>query len=242
MPGQYCYKISEEIFMKFPGYIRGVVLAYDVANGNTPPDLADLLRQAEASVRDRLNLDTLIEEPRIAAWREAYRAFGAKPSEFRPSMEAMARRVLRGYEIPLINTLVDIGNVLSLRHLIPTGGHAIDLLEDDIELRLADGGETFKPFDSHEIEHPLPGEVVFVEGNAVLTRRWTWRQSDRTLTLPSTTAIEYNVDGLPPVTRAEVEQVCAECIELVSNYSGGRARFEILSQDHPFIFLFDQNE
>ncbi len=211
------------------------MLAFGVKNGETPSELAGLLRQAEAAVRERLNLDTLIEEPKIAAWREAYRAFGAKPSEFRPSMEAMARRVLRNQEIPLINTLVDIGNVLSLRHLVPTGGHAIDLLEGDIELRFASGQETFKAFDSDEIEHPLPGEVVFVEGSTVLTRRWTWRQSDRTLTLPTTTAIEFNVDGLPPVTRAEVEFVCSEVIDMIRKFCGGRTRYEILSVENPRI-------
>ncbi|NPV77795.1 MAG: cytoplasmic protein [Anaerolineae bacterium] len=229
------YSVAEEIFKKYPGYVRGVVLAYDVKNSPSPAELGAMLRQAEASVRERLNLDTLIEDPKIASWREAYRAFGAKPSEFRPSMEAMARRVLRNQELPLINALVDIGNILSLRHLVPTGGHAIDLLEQDLELRLASGQETFKPFDSEEIEHPLPGEVVFVEGNAVLTRRWTWRQSDRTLTLPTTTAIEYNVDGLPPVTQTEVETICSEVVELIQRFCGGRIRVEMLSAGNPRI-------
>jgi len=229
------YSIADEIFEKYPGYVRGVVLAYGVQNGPSPAELGAMLRQAEASVRERLNLDTLLEDPKIASWREAYRAFGAKPSEFRPSMEAMARRVLRNQELPLINALVDIGNILSLRHQVPTGGHAIDLLEQDIELRLAAGQETFKPFDSEEIEHPLPGEVVFVEGDAVLTRRWTWRQSDRTLTLPSTTAIEYNVDGLPPVSQAEVETICGEVVELIQWFCGGRTRVEMLSAGNPRI-------
>jgi len=237
MSGEFYYSVADEIFRKFPGYIRGVALAYGVKNGETPAELAGLLRQAEESIRQKLNLETLIENPRIAAWREAYRAFGAKPSEFRPSMEAMARRVLRSQEIPLINTLVDIGNLLSLRHLVPTGGHAIDQLEGNIELRLATGAETFMPFDSEELEHPLPGEVVFVEGNEVLTRRWTWRQSSRTLTLPTTTAIEFNIDGLPPATPGEVEQIGAEALEMIQKYCGGWGRLEILTADHPRIPL-----
>lgn len=229
------YSVAEEIFKKYPGYVRGVVLAYGVKNGPSPAELGVMLRQAEASVRERLNLDTLIEDPQIASWREAYRAFGAKPSEFRPSMEAMTRRVLRNQELPLINKLVDIGNILSLRHLVPAGGHAMDTLKQDIELRLASGNERFKPFDSEEVEHPLPGEVVFVEGNVVLTRRWTWRQSDHTLTLPSTTAFEYNVDGLPPTSQAQVETICVEAVELIQRFCGGRTRIEMLSAENPRI-------
>ena len=114
----------------------------------------------------------------------------------------MARRALRGDELPAINALVDIGNIISLRHLIPAGGHAIDVLKGDIELRFATGDEEFVPFGTNDLEHPLPGEVIFVEGSIVLTRRWTWRQANHTLTLPETQAIEFNVDGLPPVTKS----------------------------------------
>ena len=137
-----------------------------------------------------------------------------------PSVEAMTRRVLRGDELPAISALVDLGNVVSLRHLLPAGAHAIDLLKGNIELRFADGDEEFLAFGSEELENPLPGEVIFVEGKTVLTRRWTWRQAQHTLTLPETTAVEFNVDGLPPVTRSEVETACAEVAELTQRFCG----------------------
>ena len=229
------YSISDETFAQFPGYARGVVLAYGVTNGNSPDQLVALLRDAEDSVRERLNLDSLTEHPRIASWRDAYRAFGAKPSKFRPSTEAMVRRVLRDQQLPTINALVDIGNVVSLRHLVPVGGHAIDVLTKDIALRPATGEETFTPFGSEETENPDPGEIVFAEGNTVLTRRWTWRQANHTLTLSTTTAIEINVDGLPPVPLAEVEEVCQEVIELVERFCGGRARWELLTHENPRV-------
>jgi DNA/RNA-binding domain of Phe-tRNA-synthetase-like protein len=233
----FSYSISPEIFARFPGYVRGVVIAHDVSNGPSPAELVDLLRAGEESVRARVVLEKIAEEPRIKAWREAYRAFGAKPSEFRSSVEAMARRALRGDEIPAISALVDIGNVISLRHLIPAGGHAIDLLNGDIELRFATGEEAFVPFGSEEMEHPLPGEVVFVEDDTVLTRRWTWRQGNHTLTLPETTAIEFNVDGLPPVDLAEIEEACAEVAELVERFCGGTIRIDYLTADHSRISL-----
>jgi DNA/RNA-binding domain of Phe-tRNA-synthetase-like protein len=231
------YSISPDIFRMFPGYVRGVVLAYEVHNGPSPEELVQMLRQAEESVRARLTIEKVAEEPRIAAWREAYRKFGAKPSEFRSSVEAMVRRALRSEPLPAINALVDIGNIQSLRHLMPVGGHAIDLLTGDIALRLAVGGEEFVPFGMTGMEHPLPGEVIFAQGNTVLTRRWTWRQANHTLILPETTAIEINVDGLPPVTVSEVEQACAEVMDMVQRFCGGRVRVEILAEKNPRISL-----
>lgn len=233
----YSYSIAPDIFARFPGYVRGVVICHDVANGPSPADLTALLREAEQSVRDRVSADRIAEEPRIKAWRDAYRLFGAKPSEFRSSVEAMARRALRGDKLPSISALVDIGNVISLRHLLPAGSHAIDGLHGDIELRFATGDETFVAFGSTETEQPLPGEVVFVEGDVVLTRRWTWRQAEHTLTLPETTAIEFNVDGLPPVTAEGVASACAEAQELIARFCGGRSRVDFLREDNARLSL-----
>jgi DNA/RNA-binding domain of Phe-tRNA-synthetase-like protein len=231
------YSISDEIFTLFPEYVRGVVLAYDVTNTGSPPSLMEMLRAAEASVRDRLNLEELTAHPRIASWREAFRKVGIKPSEFRASIEAMTRRALRHQELPSINTLVDIGNILSLRHLLPIGAHAIDVVSRDISLRRSSGEEEFVAIGSEQVEHPIPGEIIFAEGNTVLTRRWSWRQANHTLTMPTTTAIEFNVDGLPPFTKSKLEGICQELLELVKKFCGGQMRYEILSCQNPQIAL-----
>ena len=170
----------------------------------------------------------------------AFRLLGVKPSEFRSSIEALGRRALREQELPSIDPLVDIGNILSLRHLIPAGGHAIDTLTQDIELRPATGQELFIPFGEAPDatpEHPNPGEIIFVEGNTVLTRRWVWRQSNHTLTLPTTTAFELNIDGLPPVTLAKVEEICQEAVALIERFCGGRLWVEVITQQNPRIRL-----
>jgi DNA/RNA-binding domain of Phe-tRNA-synthetase-like protein len=208
-----------------------------VHNGESPEKLVQLLREAEASVRAQANLETIAEHPRIKPWREAYKAFGAKPSEFRSSIEAMARRALRGDQLPSINALVDIGNVVSLQHLVPVGGHSMDELTQDISLRLATGEEEFVPFGLTEVEHPLPGEVIFVEGNPVLTRRWTWRQANYTLTLPETTSLEFNIDRLPPVELEEVHVIANQVMGLVEAFCGGKMRYEILNADHRQMML-----
>jgi len=231
------YFISPYVFTKFPGYLRGVVIAHGVRNEPSPAGLAQALRTAEETLCTQLSPENITAHPRIVSWREAYRSIGVKPSDFRPSVEALTRRVLKRDPLPSISTLVDIGTLFSIQHLVPVGAHAIDTLNQDIGLRLATGVEVFEPFGSDVIEHPLPGEIIFVEGDTVLTRRWTWRQAKHTLVVPETSAVEFNVDALPPVSRAEVEQLCQEVAALVQIYCGGTARWEILSPDNPIIGL-----
>lgn len=231
------YSIAPAVFEKFPDYIRGVVLAVSVTNSESSPELIQLLREEEKSLRQRLKVDEITSYPKVNSWREAFRSLGIKPSEYRSSIEAMSRRVLRDHELPAINTLVDIGNILSLRHLVPVGGHALDHVAGDIALRPATGEEEFIPFGSQDMEHPDPGEFVFVEGNTVLTRRWSWRQANHSLTVPSTKVIEFNVDGLPPVSQDEVEVICTEMIDLVKKFCGGEFSCQYITRDNPSIIL-----
>lgn len=233
----FSYTIADDVFARFPGYVRGVVLAHGVTNGPSPAELVALLRAAEDEVRRTVDPATIAGHPLIRSWREAFRATGAKPSEFRSSIEALARRVTRGDPLPTISALVDIGSVISLRHLLPAGAHAIDALTEDLWLRPATGSEVFTALDGEAVEHPIPGEIIFAEGERVLTRRWVWRQGIATLIQPDTSAVEVNVDGMPPVMVAEVEEICCEVIALVERFCGGRTRWEILSAQHPSMSL-----
>ena len=231
------YSITNEIFERFPEFIRGVLIARDVTNRVSPPALIKLLREAEAKLREQVNAETLITHPRIVSWREAFRSLGIKPSEYRPSLEAMARRVINGNELPSINALVDIGNIISLRRLLPIGGHSLNLVSQEILLRAASSEEEFIPFGSDQMEHPDKGEFIFAEGNKVLTRRWVWRQSNHTLTELSTTFIEFNLDGLPPVKENEIKETGEELADLVKQFCGGEFSQQVLSRENPKILI-----
>jgi DNA/RNA-binding domain of Phe-tRNA-synthetase-like protein len=230
-------RISDEVSSKFPEYRRGVVIAHGISNGPSPDDLIASLRDAENALCKQLSPENIVSHPRIKSWREAYRSLGVKPGEFRPSMEALARRVLKKDPLHAISKIVDLGNLVSIRNLVPIGVHAIDLLTADMDLRLATGDEIFEPFGTDIVEHPNPSEIIFAEGNTVLTRRWTWRQSKHTLILPETTAVEFNVDALPPVSDQEVERICNEVTALLQKYCGGNVSYGILSKDNPVVPL-----
>jgi len=230
------YRTDPQLFQKYPGYVRGLVIVRRAINIESPIDeVQRMLLSAQQTIRQRADLETPPTQPSIAAWREAYRAFGAKPSEYPSSIEALVKRVRRGDDVPYINTLAAIGNSASLRYLVPIGGHAIDAMQADGELRLgfASGTEEFIPFSGGPIEHPVPGEVIFTYNTStVLCRRWTWRQSEFSKLQRTTTAVVINVDGLPPVTQADVEMICTDLAMLTGMYCGGApTEIKLLSAD-----------
>ena len=239
------YRIDPTLFQNYPGYVRGLVIARRVINLEPPIDeVARMLAGAQKTVRERADLEPLAAQPNIAAWREAYRAFGAKPTDFPSAIESLVKRVRRKADLPYINTLAALGNSASLRYLIPIGGHALDVLraDDEIVLGYATGQEEFLPLNGGPIEQPVPGEVIFyVESPSrtvpqVMTRRWTWRQGDFTKLQRTTTAVVINIDGLPPVTRDEVDTICVDVATLVGLYCGGASvEIKVLSEENPSV-------
>lgn len=93
---------------------------------------------------------------------------------------------------------------------------------------VADFGDAFTPTDLGAIEHPPAGEVVFASGQDILTRRWTWRQAAGTQTLARTRDAFFNVDGLPPCSRADVGAAMADVQRLVSLHTGAEVQAALL--------------
>ncbi len=241
------YHVDSQLFQKYPGYVRGLVIVRRAINIASPIDEVNrMLQGAQKAIRQRADLEPVSAHPNIAAWREAYRAFGAKPTEYPSSIEALVKRVRRSDAstspsagLPYINTLAAICNSVSLRYLVPIGGHAIDLMAADgtLGLGFARGDEDFVPLGSTMLEHPEPGEVIFAYNTStVLCRRWTWRQSEFSKLQRTSTAVEINIDGLPPVTRADVELISNDLATLVSMYCGGApTEVKLLSEETPSV-------
>jgi DNA/RNA-binding domain of Phe-tRNA-synthetase-like protein len=233
----FTYTIKSDVFTDHPHYRRGVLVFKALNNSQPSVELTALLRQAEHELRQRITGNPA-EYPNIAAWRDAYRLFGAKPSEHRSSIEALSRRVLKPDNLPDINPLVDIGNLVSVRHVLPAGVHPVGAQSKSLTLRKAQADDRFRPAPGEALESIAPGEVVLAAGSRVLTRRWTWRQAGDTRTLSDTDCVFFDVDGLPPVSRATVVAAMADIAELVSTYCGGICLGQaILDADQPSLTL-----
>jgi DNA/RNA-binding domain of Phe-tRNA-synthetase-like protein len=220
--------VAREVLAKFPNYIRGVVVARGVNNQGENQKLVELLRKVEQDATKDESLLEIKSHPRIASWRQAYADFGVNPNKFYCSIESLGRRARRGDQLPYINTLVALFNYFSLKHMVPSGGDDLDRVDGNLCLTLAKGDEPFTPFNSETIEHPAPGEVIYVDNSKVMCRCWNWRQGDQTKLTPTTANVAINVDCLPPVLRDEAEAITKELADLVREFCGGEINYFLL--------------
>jgi DNA/RNA-binding domain of Phe-tRNA-synthetase-like protein len=192
--------VEPAVFALRPDYRAQLVAVAGLVPGPSDEVSDVLVEAAEAAAREALRDRPVEDLPHVAAWREAYRAFGAKPQRTRNSLEALLRRAEAG--LPRVNRLTDLYNAVSVLHQIPLGGEDLTRYSGPPRLIRAIGEE---PFDTVAdgvtvIEHPEVGEVVWCDDAGVTCRRWNWRQARRTALSDDTTSALFILDALDPMT------------------------------------------
>ncbi|MDR1258977.1 MAG: hypothetical protein LBK65_06855 [Tannerellaceae bacterium] len=113
---------------------------------NTPSDpllWEEILRQ-ERLLCDTLSIDEINKWLPIKATRQAYRKLGKDPNRYRPSAEALRRRIIRGLSLYRIDTLVDIVNFVSLESGYSIGAFDMDKIRGKrITLGVGQEGESY---------------------------------------------------------------------------------------------------
>lgn len=204
--------VDVEVFALRPDY-RVALVAVDGLLP-APGDAASeaLLAAAEADARRTLDAGPVEELPHVAAWRDAYRAFGAKPQRTRNSVEALLRRAASG--LPRVNRLTDIYNAVSVLHQIPLGGEDLARYAGPPRLLRAAGHEPFDTTAEGEavVDHPEPGEVVWCDDTGVTCRRWNWRQARRTQLTDDTRTALFILDALAPVSDEDLARAADDLV------------------------------
>jgi DNA/RNA-binding domain of Phe-tRNA-synthetase-like protein len=70
----------------------------------------------------------------IQSARAAYKALGKDPSRYRPSAEALLRRIISGKELYSVNNVVNLINLISFKSGFSIGGYDADSIKGDIAL------------------------------------------------------------------------------------------------------------
>jgi DNA/RNA-binding domain of Phe-tRNA-synthetase-like protein len=217
-------QVDQEVFRLCPGYAALLIAADGLRPGPTDPASDALLTSATAAAAKLLAGRPPEELDQLREWREAYRAFGAKPQRTRPSVEALLRRLDSG--IPRVDRITDAYNAVSIARLLPVGGEDRAAYAGPARLVRATGEESFDITlnGSPAVEHPEPGEVVWRDDQGVTCRRWNWRQCVRTRINGATTQAVFILDGLPALGTDGLRAAASELQDTLAALSPG-ARF-----------------
>jgi DNA/RNA-binding domain of Phe-tRNA-synthetase-like protein len=234
MAEQHRFGYHPDLLAQFPSLTAGVIFAKGIDNASKDAGAESLLQAQAQAITASYASTPISSHPHIASWRAAYSSFGVKPTQYRCAVEALLRHVLKSGAVPHINKLVDICNYVSMKHVLPVAAYDLAHVSGPVEVRFAEGDEPFLPLYGKEIEYPKPGEVVYTDDEAALSRRWVWRQCDKAKSTPQTRDALLTTEGVNDIQREAVEAATKELAALVGQFCGGELSWALLDPDHPW--------
>ena len=134
--------VSEQIYQACPRLRLGII-SCDVVNTPSDEALWDVIAAEEESLRLSMRMEEIARRIPIYETRQAYKKLGKDPNRYRPSAEALCRRILKGYPLYKIDTLVDLINLVSIRTGYSIGGFDAGKIKGDLILGVGKADELF---------------------------------------------------------------------------------------------------
>ena len=201
-----------EIWQRFPQLVPGLLVVKGMHPG---AESGNYIQEWYQRAGKRLEDQSEGQMPEVAAWRRVYSQMGLKPTKYRSASEALLRRFRREQDLPRLHPLVDLCNAVSLAYALPVAVFDLARIDEFIEVRPASGAEQYLSF-QEEIEHPEPGEIVFADaaGHAH-ARRWTFRQSRRSVVDSGTAEVIIVSEGVHDSAGEDVPALLGELGEAI---------------------------
>lgn len=134
--------ITKPIIEKLPKLRLGCIqctVQVDPSNEN----ILSLADGIFTKIINDLDESMISQKPAIKETKNAYRKLGKDPSRYRPSAEALTRRIVKGKDIFWINNVVDILNLISLESGFSIGGYDADNIIGPAKLGIGNAGEPY---------------------------------------------------------------------------------------------------
>ena len=172
----------------------------------------------------------------VRSWRDGFYKFKTKKGA-RCSIEALLKRVAKGDTIGTILPLVDLYNGISLKYGVPIGGEDIDVIEGNIRLAVAEGGEDFITYGSDKSEPPYEGEVVYKDDAGAVCRCFNWREAVRTMLQDHTKNAFMIIESIDADGAARLEPALEELKTLIETELGGTCEKFVVDRTNPEIMI-----
>ncbi|MFJ7772709.1 B3/4 domain-containing protein [Streptomyces sp. NPDC097107] len=228
------FRISPAVADAFPDTLIAVVTATGLHGCEPWPRTAAAVEILEQDLATGAWTPADESDPRIEAWHTAYRSFGTNPRRTRPSVDALGRRLAKKGTLPRTNPAVDSYNAVSVRRGLPAGAFDLDHVTGDVEIRYAEGTETFTPLGEPDtVENPKTGEIIYTDTTDVLTRHWNHRDAHRTRVTENSTHVAFVVESLHATRDGHLLTAAADELQDLLTEHSLQSTVHCLSPAHP---------
>jgi DNA/RNA-binding domain of Phe-tRNA-synthetase-like protein len=208
-----------EIKIELPDVKLGVVEADDLRVAAADAALAQLMDGVCDRKRREFTVETLAEAEPTRAVRAMFRAWGVDPSKYRPSSEALLRRVVQGKGLYRVLNVVDIGNVGSIETGWPYGCYDRSRLRPPIVFRDGAAGETYEGIGKRTWH--LAGRPVLADADGPFGSPIS--DSTRSMITESAQSVLAIIYAPSSASNASIESALAHLCERLAQFAGASA-------------------
>ncbi|WP_240688982.1 B3/4 domain-containing protein [Ammoniphilus sp. YIM 78166] len=154
--------IDQDLLQRLPGFRLGFIEYEGIVVSELPKVAKGRMNLFTASLRLDYAEAGLAAIEGIKASRQAFKQLGIDPSKYRPSSEALIRRVLQEKTVFGVNGAVDVNNFLSMKFVLPYGIYNADKVEGGVIVcRLGKEGEAYDGLNGRETS--MTGKLILAD-------------------------------------------------------------------------------
>lgn len=154
-------ELHDSILKQVPNFKVGFIFYKDIVIDESPQMLKGRLDFFQEKIAADLHEQTVLDYKGVLEWRDTFKKLDIDPTRYRPSHEALFRRVAKGKRLPFLNSAVDLNNFFSLQYEIPIGLYNKDVLQDYIKIFIGTKNERLEGL-NHRINN-MEGKIVSVD-------------------------------------------------------------------------------
>lgn len=205
--------------------LKGAFLTIrNLKNKQADPEFDKLKAEVLEKVLPTLSKEKIDEYPILAGFRQLHERVNRPGKKNIASPENLLNMLLENRNLPQVNLLVDIYNLVSIETQLALGAHDLGKVTGNIHLRLTTGQETFWPLGHSKPQGVGAGEYAYIDDANDVLCRLEVRQVEKTKVTLETSECFLIVQGNTNTSKQQIEDATQELIELITRFCGGETQ------------------
>lgn len=217
--------ISDTLKEKVPNFKTALITYHDITVRALPQMIMAKFNLFQEEIQLTLEEKSVTEIGGVSEWRHVFKTIGTDPSRYRPSHEALFRRLKKGQNVPAIHSAVDINNFFSLKYESPLGIYDLDNLQEPIQIKIGGNEDSYEGINGRLMS--MDGKLLSADNRGAFGSPIV--DSKRTMVTESTKNALQIVYLRPSMTLNEAEQLTRPLAEMFTQIHGGTATYQVIT-------------
>ncbi|WP_369596710.1 B3/B4 domain-containing protein [Tuberibacillus sp. Marseille-P3662] len=218
-------EIDQAIKAQIPQFKIGAITYHDIAVSASPQMFQGHFQLYQEEMMLSLEEKNVADIGGIQEWRQVFKTLGTDPSRYRPSHEALYRRLKKRDQLPMIHSAADVNNFFSLQFEIPLGIYDADKLDGDIAIRMGTDEDMYETLNGRTTS--MTGKILSADTQAPFGSPII--DSKRTMTTETTTNALQIIYLKPSMSEKEAQDMLASIADMFIQINGGKSEQHIIT-------------